>query len=243
MCFRGWKQRGWKVWLQVCLLGYVIYKNNIVDVSTRQHSDKRFGWLRPNYAQPWQQELRDTPNIYEHRRNLPCSMCITYTRVCWIYLWRGKIWTRLMPTCKQASSLPLACKQTHTKQQEELRQVEPTPQWDLLNFSLCFYWPVRSVGDVQCVCARMYVFIQYLCLHMCRSELYTSVLPILVFIFLSKCLCGCLAGPDSLCFWWAVKAMLRGEPVTSYNQFIRARWRAREQAGHMMILAGCWVYF
>lgn len=168
MCFRGWKQRGWKVWLQVSLLGYVIYKNNIVDVSTRQHSDKRFGWLRPNYAQPWQQELRDTPNIYEHRRNLPCSTCITYTRVCWIYLWRGKIWTRLMPTCKQASSLPFACKQTHTKQQEELRQVEPTPQWDLLNISLCFYWPVRSVGGVQCVCAHV-------CVHTVSVSPYVQI--------------------------------------------------------------------
>lgn len=186
MCFRGWKQRGWKVWLQVCLLGYVIYKNNIVDVSTRQHSDKRFGWLRPNYAQPWQQELRDTPNIYEHRRNLPCSMCITYTHVCWIYLWRGKIWTRLMPTCKQASSLPLACKQTHTKQQEELRQVEPTPQWDLLNFSLCFYWPVRSVGDVQCVCVRACMCSFSICVSICAD--LNCIHLCCLFLFLYFCL-------------------------------------------------------
>lgn len=46
-----------KVWLQVCLLGNAIEKSNTVDVSTRQHTDKRLRWLRPNYTQPWQQGL------------------------------------------------------------------------------------------------------------------------------------------------------------------------------------------
>lgn len=91
-----------------------------------------------------------------------------------------------MPTCKQTSSLPLACKQTHTKQQEELRQVEPKPQWDLLNISLCFYWPVRSVGDVQCVCVRVRVCSYSICVSICAD--LNCIHLCCLFLFLYFCL-------------------------------------------------------
>lgn len=41
---------GLRIQCQVCYLGVVIQKSSKVDVSTRQHTDKRIGWLRPNYT-------------------------------------------------------------------------------------------------------------------------------------------------------------------------------------------------
>lgn len=85
----------------------------------------------------------------------------------------------------------------------------------------------------MCVCAvsvYAYVCADLNCIHVCwRHE----------FFCVSLLVCVCVATSDRLLLWLAVKAVLTGESVaSSFSQFIRAQWCAREQAGHMMILSG-----
>lgn len=103
-----------------------------------------------------------------------------HTLLHWIYLWGGKVWTdSKMHTDSISSSLIYTNTHIHTKQRVKLSQVEPK-QWDLLNISLCFYWPVRSVREAQCVC-----------LYMCRFKFYTCVLRTCVFVLVYVCVCAC----------------------------------------------------
>lgn len=160
-----------KVWLQVCLLGYVIEKANNVDVSTRQHTDKRFAWLRPNYTQPWQQELRDSVQKNTHLH--------------WIYPWGGKGWTDSNMHTDSISSSPIQTN-THIKAERKAETGRTQTSVRLTEYFIMFllacqeHWRSVCVCICACICADLHS------IHACWRFQFS----VFVCVCLWLCVCG-----------------------------------------------------
>lgn len=152
-----------KVWLQVFLLRNAIEKSNTVDVSTRQHRDKRLRWLRPNYAQPWQQGMS------KHKWKQIWPYTKTHLHREQRHRTEVNIYTGSASSCG-----------TNTCREKQLRQVEWRKHIETYWIFHNVFTGLSRVQEVQFVCLCIFEkkyadnFVLFLvCLCFCTCELVT----------------------------------------------------------------------